>query len=314
MQMFSSRDAFENDFCPVRDELLGEMYRANENGLPQLVESVSSDVRAMLALFCYRRSHLYSLALSIAASCSERELIQIGGRVGSTLYALSREPAARAAPHRPMATASRSRSRPSRSGRSRRSRTSSTKTLPRPPRREAIAASRPVAYQSIDDHAEHRQAVPSSRHVAFGIAGHAGAAHFGPHGVNPARGRHADPARQRRAAIAVAAHARQPLVDEICRDEIERRVVLGGEPRPVRRIGAAGPASLAGVFDIDGRIVVFHRIGLARFRARSSSALDAETGSRRAEPVRSRSGCSQTRLLRHRARSRSRRSGYFSSR
>ena len=90
--MFSSRDAFENDFCPVRDELLGEMYRANENGLPQLVESVSSDVRAMLALFCYRRSHLHSLALAIAASCSERELIQLGGRVGSTLYALSREP------------------------------------------------------------------------------------------------------------------------------------------------------------------------------------------------------------------------------
>ncbi len=96
--MFSSRDAYENDFCPVRDELLGEMYRASEQGLPRLVESVSSDVRAMLALFCYRRSHLYSLALAIAASCSERDLIQLGGRVGSTLYALSREPAARAAP------------------------------------------------------------------------------------------------------------------------------------------------------------------------------------------------------------------------
>ena len=96
--MFSSRDAFENDFCPVRDELLGEMYRANENGLPRLVESVSSEVRAMLALFCYRRSHLHGLALSIATSCSERELIQFGGRVGSTLYALSREPTARSAP------------------------------------------------------------------------------------------------------------------------------------------------------------------------------------------------------------------------
>jgi hypothetical protein len=94
--MFSSRDAYDNDFCPVRDELLGEMYRANESGLAKLVESVSSDVRAMLALFCYRRSHLHSLALAIAASCSQRELIQIGGRVGSTLYALSREaPAAR---------------------------------------------------------------------------------------------------------------------------------------------------------------------------------------------------------------------------
>ena len=65
--MFSSRDAFENDFCPVRDELLGEMYRANANGLPLLVESVSSEVRAMLALFCYRRSHLHALAIAIAA-------------------------------------------------------------------------------------------------------------------------------------------------------------------------------------------------------------------------------------------------------
>src|ERR1700737_576548 len=97
--MLSSRESFENDFCPVRDELLGEMYRANENGLPRLVESVSSEVRAMLALFCYRRTHLPSLALPIAASCSEREWIQLGGRVGSTLYALSREaPATRAAP------------------------------------------------------------------------------------------------------------------------------------------------------------------------------------------------------------------------
>ena len=89
--MFPSRDAYDNDKCPVRDELLGQMYRASEHGLTHLVDSVSSDVRAMLALFCYRRSHLHSLALSIAASCNEAELVHFGGRVGSTLYALSRE-------------------------------------------------------------------------------------------------------------------------------------------------------------------------------------------------------------------------------
>ena len=97
--MFSSRDAFENDACPVGDEMLGQMYRANPNGLSLLVANVSPDVRAMLALFCYRRSHLHALALAIASSCTERELINLGGRVGSTLYALSREPA-------PSATAS----------------------------------------------------------------------------------------------------------------------------------------------------------------------------------------------------------------
>jgi hypothetical protein len=94
--MFASRDAYEGELCPVRDELLGEMYRASESGLPMLVESVADDVRARLALFCYRRSHLHTLALAIAASCTERNLIEFGGRVGSTLYALSREaPAAR---------------------------------------------------------------------------------------------------------------------------------------------------------------------------------------------------------------------------
>jgi hypothetical protein len=97
--MFSNRDAYDSDSCPVGDELLGQMYRASEHGLPMLVESVSSDVRAMLALFCYRRSHLHSLALSIASSCSERELVHFGGRVGQTLYALSREaPTSRASP------------------------------------------------------------------------------------------------------------------------------------------------------------------------------------------------------------------------
>jgi hypothetical protein len=70
------------------------MYRANENGLPHLVASVPSEVRAMLALFCYRRNHMHALAISIASSCSERELIEHGGRVGSTLYALANEAAA----------------------------------------------------------------------------------------------------------------------------------------------------------------------------------------------------------------------------
>ena len=89
--MFSSRDAFDGDACPVGDELLGEMYRASNHGLPKLVESVSSEVRAMLALFCYRRSHLHPLALAIAATCSEQELSQCGGRVGAVLYAQSRD-------------------------------------------------------------------------------------------------------------------------------------------------------------------------------------------------------------------------------
>lgn len=89
--MGSSRAAFDNDACPVADELLGSLYRDSEHGLAVLVESVSPDVRAMLALFCYRRAHLHSLGLAIAATCSERDLMTQGGLAGSTLYAQSRE-------------------------------------------------------------------------------------------------------------------------------------------------------------------------------------------------------------------------------
>jgi len=61
----------------------------------------------MLALFCYRRSHLHALALSIAASCSERDLIEVAD--GSALpftrsRAKRRQRVRRRLP--PMATAS----------------------------------------------------------------------------------------------------------------------------------------------------------------------------------------------------------------
>jgi hypothetical protein len=88
--MWSSR-TFDSDDCPVADELLGSLYRDSEHGLPALVDSVSSDVRALLALFCYRRAHLHSLSLAIAATCTEHDLVTQGGMVGSTLYAQSRE-------------------------------------------------------------------------------------------------------------------------------------------------------------------------------------------------------------------------------
>lgn len=89
--MWSSRVVFENDACPVGDEFLGSLYRASPHGLVELVETVSSDVRAMLALFCYRRAHLHSLSLAIAATCNERDLTEQGGTVGTALFAMSRE-------------------------------------------------------------------------------------------------------------------------------------------------------------------------------------------------------------------------------
>ncbi len=76
--------------CPVGDQMLGDLYRSHERGLADLVATVTPDVRATLALFCYRRGHLHSMGLAIAASCTEEELETAGGRVGTALFALSR--------------------------------------------------------------------------------------------------------------------------------------------------------------------------------------------------------------------------------
>jgi hypothetical protein len=81
----------DDDVCPVRDELLGELYSASKLGLPALVATMPPGIRAMLALFCYHRSHLHSLGLSIAASCDEDDLVRVGGRVGTILFTRSRE-------------------------------------------------------------------------------------------------------------------------------------------------------------------------------------------------------------------------------
>jgi hypothetical protein len=91
--MLPDRRIPEDEVCPVRDELLGELYRADEHGVSDLVASVAPDIRALLALYCYRRSHLHMRGVVIAASCDQDDLVRSGGRVGAFLFARSREAA-----------------------------------------------------------------------------------------------------------------------------------------------------------------------------------------------------------------------------
>lgn len=81
----------DSDPCPVPDEMLGELYRANKAGLPELIATVSPDVRAALALYCYRRGHLKGIGLVIASTCNSHDLERIGGGAGVALFARSRE-------------------------------------------------------------------------------------------------------------------------------------------------------------------------------------------------------------------------------
>jgi hypothetical protein len=91
--MPSSRCELADDVCPVRDELLGELCRANDLLVPGFVSTLAPDIRALLALFCYRRSHLHSMGLAIAASCDEDNLVWAGGSVGAFIFTCSREAA-----------------------------------------------------------------------------------------------------------------------------------------------------------------------------------------------------------------------------
>lgn len=89
--MLPERRMFEDEVCPVSDEVLGEMYRANAHGLNELIATVPPSVRAMLAMYCYRRAHLSSIALAIAATCEEDDLAIHGGNAGAVLFVKSRE-------------------------------------------------------------------------------------------------------------------------------------------------------------------------------------------------------------------------------
>jgi hypothetical protein len=79
------------EMCPVPDQVLGEMYRASADGLVKLVETVSPAARARLAIYCYRRAHLASIGLTIAATCEKEDLASAGGNAGAMLYDRSRE-------------------------------------------------------------------------------------------------------------------------------------------------------------------------------------------------------------------------------
>ena len=89
--MLPDRRMFEEEPCPVSDQVLGELYRSSSHGLVELIATVSPNARAMLALYCYRRAHLNSIGLAIAASCDEDDLSRLGGHAGTMLFAKSRE-------------------------------------------------------------------------------------------------------------------------------------------------------------------------------------------------------------------------------
>jgi hypothetical protein len=77
--------------CPVTDQMLGELYRAGAHEINELIATVSPTARALLAVYCYRRAHLASIGLAIAATCEEDDLTSLGGNAGAMLFERSRK-------------------------------------------------------------------------------------------------------------------------------------------------------------------------------------------------------------------------------
>ena len=78
------RALLEDEPCPVPDKILGEMYRASAHGLNELIATVSPTARVLLAVYCYRRAHLASIGLAIAATCDKDDLADWGGNAGAS--------------------------------------------------------------------------------------------------------------------------------------------------------------------------------------------------------------------------------------
>ncbi len=85
------RVRLEDEPCPVSDQMLGELYRASAHGLSELITTVPPSARALLAVYCYRRAHLASIGLAIAATCDKDDLTWLGGNAGAALFERSRE-------------------------------------------------------------------------------------------------------------------------------------------------------------------------------------------------------------------------------
>jgi hypothetical protein len=76
--------------CPVSERVLGDLYRANPEGLATLVQTIPATSRALLALYCFKRVHLKSIALALADTCNKDDLIVHGGDFGADLYERAR--------------------------------------------------------------------------------------------------------------------------------------------------------------------------------------------------------------------------------
>jgi hypothetical protein len=83
MQQSGSTDLED---CPVPEDLLKRLLDATLNAVSDVGAQLSEAQRAALAVYCYRRSHLRQLGLSLAALCSRSALMMEAGHAGELIH------------------------------------------------------------------------------------------------------------------------------------------------------------------------------------------------------------------------------------
>ncbi len=77
--------------APYQTDFSGSFIHHHDETLREALTTMPGLQRARLALFCNRRAHLHEMGLSIAATCSEADLVHEGGPVGAMLFRQSRD-------------------------------------------------------------------------------------------------------------------------------------------------------------------------------------------------------------------------------
>jgi hypothetical protein len=72
--------------CPVAEEFLNTLLRLTPTDVTQQTNALPDDQRGRLAVYCYRRSHLRRLGLTIASQCSRRSLVEEAGHAGELIH------------------------------------------------------------------------------------------------------------------------------------------------------------------------------------------------------------------------------------
>ena len=79
----------EEDIIP--ETLIAQLYRIGEDAAVNLTVGLPPYRRALVAAYCYRRSHLHRLGLSIASTCDRSTLTRVLGVIpGTALFVQSR--------------------------------------------------------------------------------------------------------------------------------------------------------------------------------------------------------------------------------